>query len=116
MLRDRVKWYGVISGCAFLVISTYVSVKDVFWSGATSESLATLGRDCSRVYFDFRAAIAAPMAILFFPRRCCLCNVLAYPCGDRSPIDCSDISQQFANPLPPQINYSQFTGTHPAVS
>lgn len=53
MLKDRVKWYGVISGWAFLAVSTYVSVRHVFWDGATARALQLL------------AAAAAALTLIF---------------------------------------------------
>lgn len=32
-LRDRIKWYGVVSGGLFIATSTYLNVKWVFESG-----------------------------------------------------------------------------------
>jgi hypothetical protein len=29
-MKEKVKWYGVVSGCVFLVVSTYLDVKIVF--------------------------------------------------------------------------------------
>jgi hypothetical protein len=39
MLKDKVKWWGAISGCIFLGVSTYVSVRHVFWDGNTARIL-----------------------------------------------------------------------------
>lgn len=53
MLKDRVKWYGVISGWVFLAVSTYVSVKHVFWDGSAATMLQHL------------AAVAALFTLIF---------------------------------------------------
>ena len=39
MIKDKLKWYGVISGSIFLVLSTYMRLKFVFDSGKTAGSL-----------------------------------------------------------------------------
>jgi len=34
MLKDKVKWYGFVSACGFLALSTYIKyVKVVFYTG-----------------------------------------------------------------------------------
>jgi hypothetical protein len=53
MLKDKLKWYGVIAGWIFLVISTYVNVKHVFWSGTEARTLQQV------------AALAAFLTLIF---------------------------------------------------
>jgi hypothetical protein len=38
-LRDRYKWHGLISGCVFLAVSTYMHVKYVFWDTRAANTL-----------------------------------------------------------------------------
>jgi hypothetical protein len=59
-LKDKVKWYGVISGCVFLTISTYISVKHVFWNAGIARLLE---------YFALVAALLAlGLGLLSLPR------------------------------------------------
>ena len=53
LVKDKVKWYGVISGWVFLAVSTYVSVKHVFWDSSAARSLQHL------------AAVAALLTLIF---------------------------------------------------
>jgi hypothetical protein len=54
------KWYAVFGAGMFLVISTYVSIKHVFWSGATATLLQQ---------FAFVAALVALIfGLLSLPR------------------------------------------------
>lgn len=53
MLKDRVKWYGVISAWLFLAISTFVSVKHVFWDGRVVR------------FLEFSALVAALLTLIF---------------------------------------------------
>ena len=39
LFKDKIKWYGVASGGLFLTISTYVSVKHVFWTSQEARRL-----------------------------------------------------------------------------
>jgi hypothetical protein len=38
-VRDKTKWYGVVSGGAFIAISTYLRVKWIFDSGKVAGTL-----------------------------------------------------------------------------
>lgn len=53
LLKDRVKWYGVISACIFLAVSTYMRVKYIFWD-------VKLAR-----FLEMSALVAASLALIF---------------------------------------------------
>ncbi len=42
MVRDKIKWYGVVSGGVFIAISTYLNVKWEFESGKVAGRLALI--------------------------------------------------------------------------